>query len=525
MPARSYYSGRLHWTLTVTWAGQTFRWATSPLEIETEAGETLSFDDGLDPIDYEDSLQGLGVASARSIPVEVFFPPEVDVSEWISRGYDLASATGEVALWSEDTVWEERRVVLQGPVREPEYGSIDEPVSFSIEDALQSNRSFVPEISQSVSTETFPDAPEDSLGRAYPLVWGRPGYLEDTTGTIAGSPAVIAYTLATNEKLIVAGHAVRSATVRIFDADNARETFAVIVETDDAGQTVSTVDISSPSFIDPLSSEYYVGWIDQEALVDDAGDAVVTLGQIIVYLLQRSDLPVDVPAWTTLSSSLSVPSSGFIDEQVSAFEWLSDHVFGTVPLSVLPGPEGYYPVLWKLQATRDEAVCMISPDDDPTVEREGRVTYSKLGDVVNASSVRYGSDPLSGDYRRTLTLTSEDVSGVYQEATYYTRLSQALYGDRGDEVELDWAWSRAAASYVAVQQALRSALPSREVSYSVPYSYGWLRLGDVILVTDSEVHLSEEIGLVTGLRWASEEELSARVLLLSRPELSAGVSP
>lgn len=521
---RAYHSGRVHWCLTVEWAGQTFRWATSPLEIETEAGDILYFDDGLDPIDYEDSLQGLGVASTRSIPVDVFFPPEVDVAEWIARGHDLASATGEVALWSEETTWDERRVVLAGPVREPEYGGIDEPVSFSIEDALITNRSLIPSLSQAVSSETWPSAPEDSLGRAYPLVWGRPGYLEDTGGTVAGSPAVIGYTLATNDKLIIAGHAVQSATVRIFDADNARETFSVTVETDSTGQTVSTVDITSPSFIDPLSSEYYVGWIDQEALIDDAGEPVVTLGQIAVYLLQRSDLPVDAPAWTAISSSLSLPSSGYIDESVSAFEWLSDHVFGTVPLSVLPGPDGYYPVLWRLQASREEAVCTICPDDDPTVEREDRLTYSKLGDIVNASSIRYGSDPLSGDYRRTLTLTSENVSGVYQEATYYTRLSQAQYGDRGDEIELDWAWSRSAASYVAIQQALRLALPSREVSYTVGYELGWLRLGDVVLVTDAEVHLDREVGLVTGLRWQGEEQLSVRVLLLARPELAAGGS-
>lgn len=124
MPARSYYSGRLHWTLTVSWAGRTFRWASSPLTIETASGESLFFEDGLEPVDYEDALPGLGVASLRSIPVEIHFPPEVDVAEWISQGHDLATATGEVSIWSEGTVWEERRVLLQGPVREPDRKSV-----------------------------------------------------------------------------------------------------------------------------------------------------------------------------------------------------------------------------------------------------------------------------------------------------------------------------------------------------------------------------------------------------------------
>jgi len=523
MPRRSYHSGRLHWCLTVEWAGQTFRWATSPLEIETEDGEVLSFDDGLDPIDYEDSLQGLGVASARSIPVEVFFPPEVDVSEWIARGYDLASATGEVALWSEDTVWEERRVVLAGPVREPEYGSVDEPVSFSVEDALQVDRTLVPSRTLVVSEETWPNPPEDSLGLFYPIVWGQPGYLSKNASSCAGSACVVAHVaagLATT--VVVAGHKVQASSVILFNGEGQSYSFSVDTTTDDLGQVISTIDLSvvSTATFAREGSEYYAAWTSGPALVDGAGVAVETASDLALYLLRLSTTTLDLPAW------LSFPTpevAGYIDEQVAPWDWVVDNILPLFPLSVLPGPDGFYPVSWRLQATREEAVCTLSPDDDPTVEREGRLVYSKLSDAKNTLVFSYAIDPQTSDPRYRSVIAGDADADLGEVSSYYCSVSQLRYGAREDTLDSDIVWSPATADEVVVAQTLRSALPSREVSYSVGYELGWLRLGDVVLVTDSEVHLDREVGLVIGLRWASEEELSVRVLLLARPELAAGV--
>lgn len=524
MPARSYYSGRLHWTLTVSWAGRTFRWASSPLTIETEDGEALSFEDGLEPVDYEDSLQGLGVASLRSIPVEIHFPPEVDVAEWISQGHDLATATGEVSIWSEGTVWEERRVLLQGPVREPEYGGRDEPVSFSVEDSLRVDRSLVPSRSMVVSSETWPNPSEDALGVAYPIVWGQPGYLSKNNSSCAGSPCVVVHVaagLATT--VLIAGHRVESNTIILFNGDGQTYSFSVDTTVDDLGQIVSTVDLSvvSTGVFAREGSEYYASWIYGDALVDGGGEAVQTASDLVLYLLGQSTTSLDYPAW----KSFSTPTvDGFIDEQVSPWEWVIDNLLPLFPLSVLPGPNGFYPVYWNLQAQRSEAVCTISPDEDPTVEREGRIVYSKLGDAVNSLVFDYAIDPQVSEPRYRASIAGDADADLGEVSSYYCAVSLGRYGAREETLDSDIVWSPATADAVLLLQTLRSALPSREVSYTVPYSYGWLRLGDVVLVSDAEVHLSDEIGLVTGLRWSREDEQSVRVLLLARPELNAGVS-
>lgn len=519
MPRRAYHSGPAHWCLTVVWAGRIFRWATSPLEIDTEAGEVLSFDDGLEPIDYEDSLQGLGVASPRSIPIDILFPAEIDVAEWVALGHDLSTATGEVALWSEDTVWEERRVILAGPIREPEYGEIDEPVSFSVDDALQLDRSIVPGRHSVVSLEAWPLAPEDSIGLVYPTVWGKPGVLFDTGSTCAGSPAPVVYVAAgLATKVVVAGHRVQATSAIMFNEDGQTYTFNLDIETDGLGQVVTTIDLSvvSTGTFAREGTEYWISWFNGDALVDAGGEAAQSAGAVIGYLLGLSSVSLDRPAWAALGGPRI---DGYIDEQVSPWEWVVDNALPILPLSVLPGPDGYYPILWRLGAHPREAVAAISPDDDPTIEREGRITYSKLAEVVNAFTFDYAIDPQVGDARRSTVLAGDADLTAGEGGGYYCEQSEARFGTREEELDSDIVWRAETASHCLARRAERAALPSREVVYTVPYRLGWLRLGDIVLVTDSAVSLDEAVAIIVGLRWESEDSLSVRLMLPARPEL------
>lgn len=529
MPARSYYSGKLHWTLTVSWAGRTFRWASSPLTIETASGETLSFEDGLEPVDYEDALQGLGVASLRSIPVEIHFPPEVDVAEWIALGHDLASATGEVSIWSEGTVWEERRVLLSGPVREPEYGGIDEPVSFSVEDAITTDRATIPPRSQVINATTWPNFSEDAEGLAYPVVFGKPGVL-GANSTCAGSPAPCVH-YATGSglavKILVAGHKTFVGSCVVYNEDGVTYPFPIDTETDGVGQTVSTVDLStvSTATFPREGSTYYVSWYDGPALVDGEGADVETVGELIAYLLDQSRVLLDRPAFTAIDAQIGgVKLDGYIDETVPTWDWIVDNLLPLLPLSILPGPDGYYPVVWRLGADPSESVCTISPDDDVLIERVNKLTYSKLSEVVNSLTFKYANDPLEGNARRSVTLTASPDLEASELGSYYCELSEGQYGVREETLDSDVVWRAETATYVLARMVERSALPSREVNYSMPSSYGWLRLGDVVLVSDAEVHLDREVALIVGLRWVSEEEIEARLLIPARPELRANAS-
>lgn len=524
MPLRAYFSGKLYWVLTVHWIGKTFRWSTGDVHILDAAGNSLPFDGGIDPVDYEDALQGLGVASTRSISFDVLFPPDVDVALEISRGSDLASATGEVAIWSEGTLWEERRVVLVGPLREPEYGGAKEEVSFSIEEALQSSRNLTHSRQQVVSEEAWPFSDEEDWGKYYPVVFGKPGVL-DNGGTCAGSPApVVYYSSGLATKVVVAGHRVEAGAVILFNGDGNTYSFNLTEETDGLGQLVTTINLAvvSTSTFPREGSEYYASWYSGSSLIDESNIPVDTVGKLCSYLLSRANVTVDRPAWYSFDALLEgLEIGGFINDSVNPWDWIIDNILPIVPFSVLPGPDGFYPVLWKLGATIDESVCTLSPDTDTDIEREDRLTYSKLASVTNSLSFGYALDPQGGETRGRVTMGGVPDLAAGELGSYYCALSEKMYGLREEDLDSDIIWSKAPATYVLNRAVERDALPSREVSYSVPYSYGWLRLGDVVLVTDAEVHLNRSLGLVVGLRWVSEERLSVRIMLPARPELRA----
>ena len=60
-------------------------------------------------------------------------------------------------------------------------------------------------------------------------------------------------------KMVIAGHAVESTTVHIYDGTN-RESFTVSTEADGLGQLVSVVDISGATTISKTAESYSTVW-------------------------------------------------------------------------------------------------------------------------------------------------------------------------------------------------------------------------------------------------------------------------
>src|SRR5690606_4311906 len=98
-----------------------------------------------------------------------------------------------------------------GSVVQPEYGSADEPVTFSLEAAPFDDRALWPPASWKVDEDTWPQAddidfddewsletphrPEEAMGAVYPTVYGTAGRMwgspVESRRTRPGSPAII----------------------------------------------------------------------------------------------------------------------------------------------------------------------------------------------------------------------------------------------------------------------------------------------------------------------------------------------
>lgn len=521
------YTARIYWLLTLDWAGETYRWSSAPVDIPSDEGD-LPFDGGLEPVDLEVSLGTIGeVGAASSIPIEVLFPDDVDVAELISQGHDLSEATAEISIWSEGSVWEDRVVVIRGPVREPVYGAPDGVVSFSVEDALIADHSLIPPASWTVNEYNFPGSTTtDAEGLTYPIVIGQPGYLRRAGSTCGAVPALSVDAtvggdgVITTTDLIVAGHECATGTVVIFDGTGSYF-YGFTTQTDSSENEVSISAINAS--VDQTSTTFYSGWfygggIKKAGTTDEyIHDAV----DVILWALQQTTVDVDLTAWESVRPILSsFKFDGYIDERVSPWDWLVDNILPLLPISILPGPRGYYPVVWRLQATAADAVHHLNADE-AQIERDSAITYSRTSEVTNDFVLSYSPDLNRGGFRTTLRLHGDETEELTEDSllTRACILSKVKYGTRAEELESDWVWVPETALAVLQWRAAAFALPRRSVSYAVGADLGWLRVGDVVTLTDSEVWFDNTVAIISSIQWADETNITLTLTILDRADL------
>lgn len=189
---------RVHWLLTLTWAGHTIRIADDELEIETDtdSDEWLHYLPGLGDLEVEEEITLGGDSSGTlTVPVEVVFPDDVDVPVLVARGHRLSAMRGELARWVEGTTFADRRVVLVGRAAQPTHGAAEEPVRFSLEESLAADVSRFGAPGLRVIGANWPEVdtiPTAMLGEDYPTIFGRPGSVSSSIASaswVTGSSA------------------------------------------------------------------------------------------------------------------------------------------------------------------------------------------------------------------------------------------------------------------------------------------------------------------------------------------------
>lgn len=516
----------LVWLVQIDWAGRTYRWSSRPAETTDEDGVAVPLDGGLDDMDFEEAFSLLsGAPDERSLSLELVFP--VDVAALVQAGHDLSSATGELALLRDGDALSDRMVLLSGNVTEPTYGADGEAVSLTIEQPPWEDRASFPDAVAVVSADTWPDAHPDSLGLVYPLVWGKPGYILQfgTAQEIPGSPGIIVEWDDTvdadgdgeeeggADKLLIAGHPVYAETVTVL-IGSYESVLPVLQEEDGLGRTVSTVDVSGLS--DDLRSgftDYWISWDDQGALRH--GTSYLSgLGDLVVYLLQQSSVPVDYRRFAAAAPLLNrYVTAGYIDEVITPWEWIADNVLPIVPVSFASGPGGVYPIVWRLDATTADAVAHL--EAGPRIDRVSPVTYVRgRNDIANEISLEYAANVRDQSYRFTHTVTADRGDSVDPAIweSHYARVSQTRYGTIAESLSTDIVYDDATADAILSWWVRARALPVREVSYEVGLEWGWLEPGDILSLTDADLSLDDQLALVGALAWGADSIVLALLL-------------
>jgi hypothetical protein len=575
LPA-GYESARVHVLVTLHWGASPIRVATDAVDVtDAVTGEVYAYAPGVGAVDLEQAaaLAGGGDAQGTSVPLEIVLP--VDVPAVMASATPLAGALCEVALWAEGSDYGERKVVVLGLVADPEYGEEWEPVRFSVESQAWDDQTLIPGPDLIVTGTNWVNVATlipEYLGLPYPIIIGSPGMVSTDTvaprGWIAAARGVWAEydtgsTAGHNTYGVVcllAGHHVDASRVYITTPETFTQGVRVRVRNsyDRAGHPIAWLswyeDWSGTDpgdeftynaattyswFTGPESDgEYTYGLgsnvINGIYLVDDAqpvlyiavydpidgatgmqwrGRALRGAGDVIEWALSQTTTMVDHARFASAAERLNqYKIDAFIDARVNPWEWLNSNVLPLLPVSLVSGPAGVYPVVWRLDARPDHAEIIIDADADASVSRASGVRCD-TGGIVNRFTLRYAYDLMKGKYCATARvspgpLTSDDLASTVDivhplcsrsQATYRTAVGRPLVAEQ--EITSTVIYDNATALAVLAWMPAAYAMARETVTYSVPATtYGHrVEVGSVALLTDSRMSFAGRVALVTAV--------------------------
>lgn len=516
--------------LTLTWAGRVWRVATENVEITNDDGEALPYVGTLDPVTLSDGLERFAQdAAPAGVPLQ-FFLPGVDVALRVAQGHALSDARGELAVWLPTTTFEERRELLSGRLREPEYDE-DAPIRATLEEALHEDRALFPDPSAVVLKEDWNGAgwlppPDPSVGRVYPVVIGSPGGYIDAEGTeqsIPGSPAICIGMPASNSiQLLIAGHQTASSTVTVFNLTLEESTSgsSISTATDGAGRTVSTTTVIIASTEDDwlYTHEYWIGWATTGGLHNRERSGPLTLaGEVIRWLLSKSSLPIDHGRVAVAARQLVAPEfSGYFDSPTSPWDLVRELFAPLLPITLTSGPGGLYPVVWRLDHRAHDSLKLSVARGDLERSSAVRVVDDAPVSVVRVRGAMEGS---SGAYHLTVVEAADATDADDRASTIYARVAWERAGRtrREELIESAYLWSVAACRQVASYIMRRASGPGLEVSYDLHPRYEGLTRDWECAITDAGRHWIDRSALLLEIERTPEGRLRGHFWLPADP--------
>lgn len=498
IPASEWVDAEIVWIVTLRWAGYVWHFADARVRINDAGGQPLDLLPCQSPLDIDESLGRLSQQprGARAA-VRVVLP--VDPVAYRRDGYRLDSADAEVAYVTARRgvavqTYERREVIVAGRLREPQYGDPDLPVgtvTASVEGVNTSDRGVL--VGDRVfSPFRFTSTAErvtKQHGKPLPVVFGHPGAIGR-----AGSPAYPVDGTATTSRLLVAGHRVDDQTVQVRDRDGATTTKTTATAVDLLGDEYAYVDVATADGVNVLSDQWWIGWTGTEATLPRVGreGSVDSVGQLALWAIVRSSLPVDLASWFALAPYLDrYRVDGYLNAAIAPYEYVTRQLTDLLPIAVVGGEGGLRPVL------------LVAPPIDSAPEVAAGRRFVQVGpwqfegkpdDVRNVVTVAYARDAAENRATRSTTYGSDG------EATT-ARYSRELYGPRPHEVEIPLTDDDATAQAIAAAIVDRDGLLGESARYRGDLGFGWIRVGDWLRLDDPRIDVEGLLVQVVGRRY------------------------
>lgn len=506
--------------LTVTTPARVIRIASEPVEILDADGSVLVYVAGLDGVTVSLALSWLSSGGPLSVPVQCVLPFDLALDE--ARGHHVAGCPAEIALWDADETgdYSARVVLAWGTVTGPEYGEIDEPVTFSVEAPASESMIEVPAATAQVdgtTWETVIDLDPVDLGLPYPRVYGLPGRISGSEWVTGSQIVWTAYgTSGVDFVAVLCSPPARMNYVNLNGDDDVAGTQFAVWQTRDVrgrecsviakyanypantlntyvdgrGETVAGILLNAytnPAIGAPKS--VFVGWVSP--LADDTGGLSPLAGDVCMDLLAQTGARIDYGRWQAAGRLLTgYRFDCVIDARTKAAAWLAANLYPLLPISVEDGPGGIYPVVWRYDARPEDATARLDADIDPGISRAGAIKED-TGQIANAFSLQYRYSVRTGTYTETITRDASTCPYCAASERRWGRIERAL------TTVVVYDAPTAASSLAWMARAFTS--PPKRIPYLVPSGYR-LQLGQVVLLTDSRIHLAEQLCLVSAVQ-------------------------
>jgi len=546
-------ANRAHWLLDLEIGGVQYRFASSSVEVMTEAGETLTYEEGLSAPSISLVQDGAAESSAA-----ITISSRDDWARIEARGYSLDRAAGVLRRWWEGTTLERARVYLRGLTSEAEYGGRGDPLTLTLSRSPVTSARSMLDPQMLIYGRTWPVratyATDPGVsGAAYPLVIGCPGSHPSDRIPKAAIPALmVEYRAATlaSRVLLGIGH-IHASTVRTYNltADPpVSEDNAVIHDADGLLQDVSLAEFSSFGGVFSASATEYWYGLQADSVYGGGMPNPYTPGtylrgasDVIRWVLDTfTDIRVDHARMATYAPWLNqFHVDSYLNTPINAFEWLTASVLAWLPVVALGSAEGLYfaPVRWDATAADAQAFLSVERGD---ITRETPV--SRLSQpIYNEITVRYRPQVTGGKWHTTHTLTADRGAlspppqpGVVIKrptatpsddrvaGSYLARMSQAVYGVRPYTIDIHHTWSDTTAQLIAQMLLDRHAWPKRTATYSAGPELEALLPGSVVAISDAEIYLDEALAYVVDVSTAGRS-VRLDLILLDHPVTRSSV--
>jgi hypothetical protein len=542
------------WVLRLTYAGRVLFFGSEATTIDTDDGDALNVIPYGEAGAHEEAI-GLWEPEPRipEIPFTLLFPYGVDVALLHARGHDLVGSRAEWSCVYPGQTWEQRTRLLAGEVYTAAYGAAQEPVTLSIRGADVVDRGRILDASMRVSGDTWPSATTSAQGQPYPLVFGQPGpytHPDGTSGNTSGSPAL----LVSSTRILIAGHATEAgrdgSNVRLFASDDSAETFAAEHTSDGLGRTVTTCDVSGAATLTVSGDlEYWCRWDDGGGLLAPDGRGAGRAGQLVRALMRGSSLRSNGAVLASAAPALDrYELAGFInDPEATPLGWILDNLIPLLPVSSAPTADGITWIPWDPDAPASATVAALTMG--PDLQRIGLVQIEGRDEIVNAPSLEYAPRARTDAYQALASVApgirGPQAEDATTEATIlgtaiseagsvtgfnvaaapaaeseiqspYARISAGRYGERAAAASTEIVYDGGTAVRILRDRTRMYAFPRARIRYRAHPRYAHLRAGDLVLLTDEDLHYTEQIAIVSVRRWA-EGEVVLDLLVIPDP--------